>query len=216
MNLTSHEIAQKLESIPAGNRGISRRKPIYGVGVNDVNFITQTNVNGVAITHPGYMCWRGMLARCYSDKYQRKNKTYVGVSVCDDWLSLSKFLGWWKLNRVDGWHLDKDLLNPGNTVYSPENCIFVPPWLNSLVLDSKAIRGEFPIGVYYLKGKNKFTSQLKINGKIKFIGTFDTPDRAAESYKREKLNHVESLRDEICKIDWRLYPGVVYIISRQI
>lgn len=37
--------------------------------------------------------------------------------------------------------LDKDILNKGNKVYCPENCIFVPRRINNLFTKSNRVRG---------------------------------------------------------------------------
>ena len=81
-----------------------------------------------------YKTWLHMLERCYSEKYHKRQPSYVGCLVCDDWLTLSNFVRDFKL--IDGYDeekflsgelcLDKDIKSNGvNKKYSLENCMLV-------------------------------------------------------------------------------------------
>ena len=61
-----------------------------------------------------YNLWFQMLRRCYDTKQHERNrgKSYANCEVCERWKVLSCFA--------------KDIKNPGNKVYSKENCCFVP------------------------------------------------------------------------------------------
>ena len=119
------------------------QKLVQGVGINDLDGQTIQNGKQTKV----YAVWRSMLRRCYSEKSLSKHPTYRGCSVCDEWLSLSAFEEWFNANYRTGMELDKDILIPSNKVYSPEACRFVPGYINSLLCDSGAIRGELPLGV---------------------------------------------------------------------
>lgn len=103
------------------NRDIKKgkRKPIFGVGVNDCGFGVAMKVDGKKVQHYGYSQWYQMLRRCFDDKYKKQHKTYEHVTCCNEWLLFSNFNLWWKNHYVEGWHLDKDILIPGNLTYSP-------------------------------------------------------------------------------------------------
>lgn len=77
-----------------------------------------------------------MLERCYSARYQERKPTYKGCSVCDEWLNYQNFAKWYDDNyyEIKGeiMCLDKDILVKGNKIYSPENCVFVPNYINVL------------------------------------------------------------------------------------
>lgn len=91
-----------------------------------------------------------MLTRCYNHKSLKKNPSYIGCSVCDEWLTYSNFKRWYEdpINGYrEGYHLDKDILVKGNKVYSPETCCFVPHSINCLLLTRQRKRGALPIGV---------------------------------------------------------------------
>lgn len=116
---------------------------IYGIGVNDLNERVKIDGKNLKV----YDCWRQMLGRCYDPKYQSKQPTYIGCSVSEDWLYLSNFKKFYDLNYKDGYQLDKDILYLGNKIYSPETCVFVPNYLNSLLVDCGASRGNMPLGI---------------------------------------------------------------------
>ena len=129
------------------------QKLVYGVGINDL--AEPVKINGKQLKF--YATWNSMLCRCYSDKLQTKNPTYVGCSVCSEWLVLSNFKVWFDINYRNDLALDKDILIPGNKIYSPEACSFVPRYINSLLTDAGAIRGDYPLGVMALKPTAKTT-----------------------------------------------------------
>ena len=77
-----------------------------------------------------YKAWSSMLRRCYSESNAQNNKSYYNkVTVCDKWHNFQNFGDWYESNKYkcDGrLHVDKDILYPGNKVYSSETCILVP------------------------------------------------------------------------------------------
>jgi len=64
------EVDEFCEGVPYNPNGRGgRRKPKYGVGINDLPHITQfTDVDGKTRMHSGYNQWCSMIGRCYSDK----------------------------------------------------------------------------------------------------------------------------------------------------
>ena len=79
--------------------------------------------------------WRSIMARCY-DKENSNYKFWgaAGATVCDEWHDLDVFCSWYIKNKIDGWEIDKDIvqLSSGGVLkqYSPENCSFVPKYIN--------------------------------------------------------------------------------------
>ena len=118
-------------------------KIVSGVGIND--FGAKISNNGVHIR--SYATWKSMLDRCYNKLNTKRRPTYIGCSVCESWISFSNFKQWYDTNYITGFELDKDILIPGNKVYSPEACRFVPPYLNKLLNDHGNRRGDLPVGV---------------------------------------------------------------------
>lgn len=186
---------------------------VYGIGITGLQ--PTRNENGEQLD--SYMCWKAMLSRCYSAKYQEKQPTYIGCCVSDDWLYYPNFKNWYDKNyyEIDNKtsQLDKDILIKGNKVYSPNTCIFVPQFINSLFIKNQNVRGELPIGVYYKKANKKYVAKLSIfeNGKKtqKHLGYFDTVNEAFGVYKQAKEEYIKEVADEYKdKIPVELYKSM--------
>lgn len=188
-------------------------KLICGIGVNDSETSVSCVIDGKLVMVAPYAAWRTMIQRCYSLWYQKRNPTYVGVSVCDEWRSFSAFKSWFDLHYVDGWDLDKDLLS-SSRIYSPEACIYVPHWLNVFTTNSASTRGDLPLGVSYSEICGKFVSRCRHPmGKREHLGHFASKNSAHEAWKARKLEIAEELKGEMDDIDARIYPRVVEIIQ---
>lgn len=155
-----------------------------GVGINDT---TKTNRHEKAWT-----AWRSMIQRCYCKKTVDRHPTYIGCYVCEEWHYYSAFREWFYKNYHCGLdcELDKDILQKGNKVYSPETCCLIPHRINCLLERNQAQRGELPIGVYRDKKEGKYCSSLKIYGACRFIGRFNTPEEAFNAYKKVKESYI--------------------------
>ena len=113
----------------------------FGVGINDADYPVNPVVNGKRKICPFYNVWSNMIRRCYmDDKNRRPQETsYIGCSVVDEWHKFSNFKRWmekqdWKNNQ-----LDKDLKVPGNKVYGPDTCVFIPKSINTLISEGQHI-----------------------------------------------------------------------------
>lgn len=190
-----------------------RTKLVLGWGINDADYVIDPSKTSGIGPCPAYQAWQRMLLRCYSEAFLLKNPTYKGVTVCEDWRKFSSFREWWTRNVADGYELDKDLLNPGNKVYSPDACIFVPKWLNTLANGHEAGRGELPIGVYFHKREKRYRAQVALcTGVQKTLGSFRTKEEAHSAWLDAKLKYASSRKSEMDAIDERLYPNIVTII----
>ena len=211
--MTNIELSLWIEAnYPISGRG-GHRKPVYGVGTNDADYITAPMANGVKLWDPAYKAWSGILQRAYSQKFHAANPTYVGVTVCKEWHSFRAFRAWWLDNYRDGFQCDKDLMSPGNREYAPYSCVYVPKWLNTFTIDCGAVRGEFPIGVSIHKtGKYRSRCCNPITGKRHNLGLFNTPEEANEAWLDFKLSIADRLKKEMDRIDQRIYNNVRTII----
>lgn len=174
----------------ANNISAVKRKLIYGVGINDADYVTEQKIDGKRTHCHFYLTWKSMIARCYSAKYQETRPTYIGCSVCEEWLTFSNFKEWMGNQDYTGKQLDKDILVSGNKTYSPELCLFVSSKINNLLFDHAAKRGNHPQGVCWRERKNKYVAEISINGKKKHLGHFDTVKSAEESYWDAKIQHI--------------------------
>jgi len=167
-----------------------KRSLVYGIGVND--WVGKVKVGGKKIRE--YQLWMGMLERCFCEKYKQKHPTYQDVTCSHEWLSITTFIedvSQMKGFGLEGWQLDKDILQKGNKLYSKDNCCFVPQEVNSLLIKSDKSRGEYPVGVYFHKASGKFMASLRINGKRKHLGLFPTPEEAFQVYKLAKEAYIK-------------------------
>lgn len=196
-----------------------RNKLVYGVGINDADYIVVVNeivdftdgkYKQKAVWRcPFYGRWTNMLLRCYSESYQLKYPTYTGCYVCEDWLTFSKFKSWMVTKDHEGKHLDKDILFPGNKVYSPDTCIFVDARVNTFMVECSSVQGEYPIGVDFHKGSGKFRARCQsvVTGKSEFLGRFSTQDEAHQAWLEFKLSQAHILVAE--QTDERVIKALV-------
>ena len=213
--MTKVELSLHLEAnYPISGRG-RPRKPVYGIGLHDADYVTAPMVNGVKLWDPAYRAWGNMIRRAYDPKFHAVNPTYSDVTVCKEWHSFSAFRAWWLANYRDDGHLDKDLLVVGNREYSPWSCLYVPQWLNTFTIGSGASRGEFPIGVCLDKRSGKYQSECcnPITGKQCYLGYFATPEAAHDAWLNYKLSLADQLKPDMDAIDKRIYPNVVTIVK---
>lgn len=142
-----------------------------------------------------YDRWKKMIVRCYSENYHSTRDSYRDCSVCDEWLNYSNFKTWFDLNYKEGYDLDKDLLVQGNRIYSPETCCFIPPKLNSLIVEKQ--RGDCGMGVSKRRKKNstEYNGLYNISFSGKYIGRVDNQERAESMYKEFKKLYFEEYAD---------------------
>jgi len=171
------------------------KRLVEGVGNNDADYAIGIRVNGKQLRCPAYVSWNSMLERCYSEKCHQKQPYYVGTTCVKTWLRFLNFRKWYFQQRdliaQHGYEgplqLDKDIL-VNSKIYGPEACLLVTPALNALLVDSRASRGKYPIGVS--KAHDKFQARVCVNGKRKHKYGFNLPEEAAEWRLKTKLEHV--------------------------
>lgn len=187
-------------------------KTVYGKGyLGEGNY--KNKINGKKTRQ--YNTWHDMLRRCYDEEHRIKNPTYIDCSVCDEWLNYQNFAEWYDENYYDIdnqiMHIEKDIIHKGNKIYSPENCVFVPAFINSLFTRNDINRGNLPIGVYWSNKKKKYISQCSEgNGIQAFLGDYNNPIDAFNTYKIHKEQLIKSIANEnINKIPKRLYNAMI-------
>lgn len=166
---------------------------LCGIAINDADYqvVKKITVNGsrkVVWSCSYYTVWHSMITRCYSQRFLKRHKTYEGCRVCDDWLIFSKFKDWMSQQNWHGKHLDKDLLFPGNRIYSPETCVFIPAALNNFLVNGKARRGKYPLGVYWNKQRKKFEARCSDPAYKKQVplGRYDSAQDAHLAWRKKK------------------------------
>jgi len=143
-----------------------------------------------------YRCWTNMLHRCYDEKLHKKRPTYIGCTVCNEWLNFQNFGQWYDENyyEIDGeeMHLDKDILIKGNKIYSPETCVFVPVRINSLLKTHR--HNNILVGVS--AHHRKYNAVCRDNDSSIYLGSFNTPEEAFNAYKEYKEKYIKQVAYE--------------------
>ena len=207
---TGYEVVVQLGHIKTGSVKDPYVPSVYCVGVSGTKY--PTTINGVKTKE--YELWQNMLERCYNDAFKKKNPTYIGCEVSDNFKSYEYFYEW--CNKQIGFgmadfELDKDLLIKGNKVYSENTCIFIPREINSLLTKNTALRGEYLIGVCWHKRDKAFMAKVgKSKGKRENLGYFKTEIEAFNAYKTAKETFVKEQAEKWKdKIDDRAYQALM-------
>lgn len=189
------------------------RSTVFGVGINDADYVTSPKINGKQVHCPIYNSWKAMLTRCYSKKYQSKEPTYEGCTVSDDWLVFSRFRNWVLSQNHFGLHLDKDILIFGNKQYANDRCVYVPRFVNNCFrspVNGKHSNG-LPLGV---SAPSKMAESPRpymacISSPTKkshHLGHFATANEAHAAWQKVKIEKIimtaAEYRDhEACRVD---------------
>lgn len=160
---------------------------------------------------PEYMLWKRMIARCYDEKFHKRQPTYKDCEVCQEWHNFQNFAEWLSKQEFyqEGYELDKDLIKKGNKIYCPEYCRFVPKKINVILNSCHSSRGIYPIGVTFNKNENKFTAVLRVDGCKKHLGYFKNADDAFIAYKNAKEAHLKS---EVEKIKGQIDDDIYFAL----
>lgn len=154
---------------------------VYGIGINDAGY--NVNPRGGKMC-PYYTRWMSMIQRCYDKGALSRDTKYAGVTVCDDWLTFSKFKAWMQQQDWKGKELDKDLL--GGKIYSPETCLFISPALNKFLTSGRSKIGGL-VGTSYEADRGKWKASIKAPGGRRItLGRFDTELEAHKEYLANK------------------------------
>lgn len=163
------------------------------------------------VTRSGLL-WGNVTSRCkqpYWDEYP----TYVGT--CNKFEDYQDFTEWCqsqfgymsKDRSGRYWALDKDLIDTNPKSYSKENCIFVPNWINAILISCNSVRGEYPRGVNLHRKTGKFIGKCG-----QYIGLFDDPMDAHKAWQEKKL---DILQDAVRHSDIENHTRLVEAIYQQ-
>lgn len=149
-----------------------------------------------------YTVWTGMLKRCFSDKFKKKQHTYTDATCCDEWLNYENFYEWLhsqnnfeKMKNESRWAVDKDIIVKKNKLYSPDTCCIVPQNINCLFLKREASRGDTPLGVR--KNGNTYDAycQDSLTNKGEHLGNYSSAEEAFNAYKQYKENIIKQVAE---------------------
>ena len=155
-----------------------------------------------------YHIWSGILERCYSANRSVNHQTYLNCRVCNEWHNFQIFAHWY-VTHPDygkGYDIDKDVMVPGNTLYSPSTCCMLPSVINKALVGRHDTR-ELPTGVYYNTNKTRYVVKLRKNNEMIHGGTYDDPILAGQIYHALKSEYLSELANA-----WRehIQPDVYF------
>lgn len=162
------------------------RKPLSNFGINDSPYVTQRASDKWFCPH--YRAWSGMIYRGTSaELHNGRRPTYKNCSVSEDWKYFTNFLRWSIVNYVEGWALDKDVLEVGNKIYGPERCSYLPDYINNLFIRDTKPR-KLPMGVGMTQSKTSpFTVSVSAgNNLTRNVGKFKTAEEAHSAWQQAK------------------------------
>lgn len=172
----------------ASKNSLANRRPVQGVGINDAVYsVRLINKDGKRSMCPYYKVWSSMLKRCYDKKFHKKQPTYEGCWVCEEWKVFSVFRKWMEEQDWRGKQLDKDLLVFGNKSYNPVVCTFLPNKVNMLITSGKA-KGS-PMGTWWDRSRGKYQAYCnRLDGTRKNLGRFTSVNVAEAAHCRYKAS----------------------------
>ncbi len=165
-------------------------KSMYGIGYLGVGKY-KASVNCVHTQEND--AWKCMLERCYCGEREEHKKYFENCTVYEKWFNFQNFAEWYSNNKyvVKGrLHLDKDILYPGNTVYSPDKCLLVPQKINEQFHYRPKDTG-LPTGIR-LTGSGRYSAMCN----SKSLGTYSTIFEAYDVYVKEKERVIKRIADE--------------------
>ncbi len=207
---TGFETSVQLVNIKSGNIKDPYLPSVYDIGILGTKY--PSKINGVKTKE--YELWCNMLTRCYSEDFKKKNLTYEGCKVSENFKSYEYFYEWCNKQvgfGVDNFQLDKDLLVKDTKIYNESTCVFLPKEINLVLTRRTASRGEYLVGVYWHNTNKAFVAQVKKNkGKTEYLGTFKTEIEAFNAYKQAKEFFVKEQAEKWkSQIDDRAYEALM-------
>lgn len=162
---------------------------VVDVKNEDGEWQTEFYKNGTKFITKSCQTWRGVLDRCKVGGLQQKRfSNYIGCTVSNLFKEFQFFAEWCNHQigyGLENYHIDKDILIPGNKHYNYDRCVFVPAALNTFFTDSSAIRGNLPQGVS-LSSCGKYKVAIAKDEKVHHLGVCGTVQAAAKLYRDEK------------------------------
>lgn len=192
---------RRYDNFKRGKISCPYERSVFGVGyIGEGKYKCRENGKITRV----YQTWHSMLQRCYSEEYHKRQPTYIGCEVCDEWHNFQNFAEWYENNyyEIEGetMALDKDVLFKHNKIYSPNTCIYVPQTINTLFAKCDRSRGKLVVGTSLDKNDKYQVHCSMINPKTgeskgKHLGTYETQEKGFEVYKYYKEKNIKEVAD---------------------
>ncbi len=129
-------------------------------------------------TNKFYRVWSDMIGRCINTKNKDyKNYGERGITVCDEWLDIKKFIAWAERTHpnTEGYSLDRIDNSLG---YSPENCRWADRSTQNINKRISKRNTSGFVGVNWSKSKSIWVVNIKHHKVLKYVGGFKTIEEA--------------------------------------
>lgn len=170
----------------------------------------KSSYNGVK--NKTYTRWMDMMQRCYSKSVHEKFPTYKECSVDPLWHNFQNFAEWYENHEYfnHGYQLDKDLIQFGNKIYSPDLCSLIPRELNMLINDGGSLRNGLPLGIKRCLRTGFYMAGFSKKGKWVNIGSYRTLEQAIKNHHIEKEAYIRELTSKFRGlVDERVYEALI-------
>lgn len=170
---------------------------VYGWGINDADYQIYTEKGKCPI----YVLWSHILERCFCQKYKKKQPTYIGVTVTDEWQYFSNFRKWVLDEQPNkNWERcvpDKDLLDFERNIkcYSKLTVVFIDMKINNFINSNSGSRGNCLLGVTPYGGRYRSQCNNPHTCKTEHIGIYETERAAHKAWQVKKHEYACQLAD---------------------
>lgn len=159
------------------------KRTVYGIG-----YLGCSDAEANRTDNYIYSKWANMMQRCYDEITHKLKPYYAPCTVCEEWLNYSNYRLWHIENamgdrKVD---LDKDILIPGNTVYSSETCTLVTHFANTIFETTRGMESN----IVKNNDTGKYDVSMTILGTRKEVGSFDTEEEATQGFFDYKNDYI--------------------------
>ncbi len=197
---TGYKVTTQAVNIKKGNVKDYLKPTVYSIG-----FMGNGKYSNK--THPKfYKIWHKMFERSYDPKRHERQPAYIGTSVYIKWHNFQVFAQWCEDNYIEGYELDKDLLQEGieNKIYSPQNCVFLPKSINSFMTNKSSNNTTGFTGVWFNKQKRRYATQTYcfITKKHLFLGCFIDKEEASRVYIKARKKQCELAKQYMRKLGY--------------
>ena len=196
----------------------NKYRPVYGEHgyMGEGKYSTLYNKN----SRIAFEMWSGLHER--SGNFDGRHPAYADVSVDENWYNFQNFHKWFDENyyEIEGevMSLDKDILYPGNRVYSPDKCIIIPLKINDVFItgnqteDSK----KLPVGISKRINPKSVTYRATVmsvndeNIRQIFQKVFKTIDEAMIYYIEHKIKMINFIANKYKdKLPIEIYNAII-------
>lgn len=138
--------------------------------------------------------WTNMIQRCYNRKIHVYKPYYADINVCEEWHNFQNFKIWYENHNVPDakLDLDKDIVCQNSNIYSPETCVLVNHYLNTVFEDR-----EMKCAVTK-NAEERYTATMTILNKKLSVGEFDSEADAEDAFFDYKKAYIDDLAEK-CK-----------------